>query len=96
MGHLQVRGSSARIGHYAGYKGKTRMIEWHKITLEDLEMVNSGKQYMVNKNLNSGSDLEMTRGRRLVWSRLRASGVLDPGSNPGDPTNQNLGLQCLA
>ena len=25
-------------------------------------------------------------GCRLVWSRLGASGALDPGSNPGSPT----------
>jgi hypothetical protein len=26
-GHLQVRGNSARIGHYMGYEGKTRLVE---------------------------------------------------------------------
>ena len=42
-GHLQVRGKSARIGHYLGYKGSTRIIEWHKVN-----MVNNGNQKMVN------------------------------------------------
>ena len=28
------------------------------------------------------------RGCRLVWSRLVASGVIDPGSNPGSPINK--------
>ena len=26
-------------------------------------------------------------GCRLVWSRLVASGAIDPGSNPGSPTS---------
>ncbi len=28
---------------------------------------------------------ENNRGRGVVWSSLRASGALDPGSNPGAP-----------
>jgi hypothetical protein len=39
-------------------------------------------------------------GRRLVWSRLVASGAIDPGSNPGGPTKSilfpcELTLFCL-
>ena len=29
----------------------------------------------------------MRWGCRLVWSRLVASGAIDPGSNPGSPTS---------
>jgi len=47
--------------------------------------VNGSKSLEV-ETLNSGSDLEMARGRRLAWSRLRDLGSRDPGSNPGDPT----------
>jgi len=46
----------------------------------------NGNQSMGIKTLNSGFNQEKLRGRRLAWSRLRASGVRDPGSNPGDPT----------
>ncbi len=49
-GHLQIRGKSARIGHYRGYNGKTRFVEWHKIDIAYLDlMVINGKQSMVNK-----------------------------------------------
>jgi hypothetical protein len=44
-GSLQVRGKSARIGHYRGYSEKTRIVEWHMVPYE---MVNNGKQMMVN------------------------------------------------
>ena len=30
---------------------------------------------------------QLAWGCRLVWSRLVASGAIDPGSNPGSPTN---------
>jgi hypothetical protein len=33
-------------------------------------------------------------GCRLVWSRLVASGAIDPGSNPGSPTSSLFG-HCL-
>jgi hypothetical protein len=31
-----------------------------------------------------------TRRRRLAWSRLVGLGPIDPGSNPGGPTNSAL------
>jgi hypothetical protein len=42
MGSAQIRGNSVRIGHYKGYKGETRIVEWHPCTLEMLNMVNKG------------------------------------------------------
>jgi UDP-N-acetylglucosamine pyrophosphorylase len=52
-GHLQVRGNSARIGHYVGYRGSTRIVAWHKVDSQSLEMMvnngNHGNQSVVNK-----------------------------------------------
>ena len=52
-GHLQKRGKSIRVGHYIGYKGKTRIIKWHRIDNNLSNMVNNGKQIMVNNKPNS-------------------------------------------
>ena len=49
MGFLQQRGNSARVGHYLGYRGKTRMVEWHRVNASNLEMVNNGNQLLVIK-----------------------------------------------
>jgi hypothetical protein len=51
-GSLQIRGKSARVGHYRGYSEKTRVVEWHSITYEMVNMVNNGKQLMVNNTPN--------------------------------------------
>ena len=48
-GHLQVRGSSARIGHYVGYDGKTRIVEWHRVDGNQFTTVNNGNQLLVIK-----------------------------------------------
>jgi len=51
-GYLQVRGKSARVGHYKGYNGKTRIIEWHKADYNTINsMVNNGNQNMVNNEI---------------------------------------------
>jgi len=62
-GHLQVRGNSARIGHYMGYEGKTRLVEWHRVDGINLEMLNNGKQSLVNKTLNLGFNSLTQTGR---------------------------------
>ena len=48
MGHLQVRGKSARVDHYVDYDGKTRIVQWHKVDAGNLNLVNNGNQNMVN------------------------------------------------
>jgi hypothetical protein len=40
MGFVQQRGNSVRIGHYVGYKGKTRIVEWHKVDGNQLLVIN--------------------------------------------------------
>jgi hypothetical protein len=40
LGYVQQRYRSVRVGHYKGYKGKTRIIEWHCTTANDVLMVN--------------------------------------------------------
>jgi hypothetical protein len=53
QGHLQIRGNSARIGHYLGHRGSTRMVEWHKLDSQSFDVMvnngNHGNQSMVNK-----------------------------------------------
>lgn len=49
-GHLQVRGSSARIGHYVGCDGRTRIVEWHRIDGNQFKTVNNGNQLLVIKS----------------------------------------------
>ena len=44
-GFLQVRGKSRRVGHYRGFKGKTRVVEWHALTAE----VVINKKTVINK-----------------------------------------------
>jgi len=40
-GSVQQRGNSFRVGHYKGYRGDTRLIEWHCTTREALDVVNN-------------------------------------------------------
>ena len=90
------------VQHYIKSTGK---IEWcylgryDSLPLEYKEAIHNNTQHYTqnDRNLNnfestfiSENTEEMLRGRRLAWSRLRASGVRDPGSNPGDPTNQEI------
>jgi len=45
-GSLQQRGqsyNSVRVGHYRGYKGKTRIIEWHSTNAKAVHLVNKGR-----------------------------------------------------
>jgi hypothetical protein len=66
QGHLQIRGNSGRVGHYKGYKGKTRIILWHKIDPEQLITI-AGKQGLVNNKLSSKSVSRNIGGRSLAW-----------------------------
>ena len=54
-GHLQIRGSSARIDHYIRYRNGTRVVEWHRLDVQGLESVvnngNHGNQSMVNEEI---------------------------------------------
>jgi hypothetical protein len=47
--HLQVSGSSARIGHYVGCDGKARIVEWHRLDGNQSTTVNNGNQLLVIK-----------------------------------------------
>jgi len=56
-GSLQQRYNSVRVGHYKGYKGKTRIIEWHSTNIKAVLVVNKkevgldehGKLYLFTK-----------------------------------------------
>jgi len=39
-GSLQQRYNSVRVGHYKGWKGKTRIIEWHPTNIQAVLVVN--------------------------------------------------------
>ena len=57
MGHLQVRGQSARVGHFQGYEGNTRIVEWHKVDASNLDSVingNHSNQSLVINKLKMG------------------------------------------
>ena len=43
QGYVQQRYHSVRVGHYKGYKGKTRIIEWHATNIEAVLVVNKGE-----------------------------------------------------
>jgi hypothetical protein len=45
-GSMQQRYNSVRVGHYKGFEGKTRIVEWHCTTIKDV-LVNNGS-LMVN------------------------------------------------
>ena len=74
-GSAQIRGKSVRVGHYKGYHGQTRIIEWHATNLDAIKMVNNDKMVnknMVNKNLNLASNSQnKLGGRSLAWSGHR-------------------------
>jgi hypothetical protein len=40
--------TSLRIGHYNNYQGKTLKVQWHKVAVNHLGMVNNGNQTLVN------------------------------------------------
>ena len=44
-GHLQIRGSSARVGHYAGCGNGTTKVQWHKLEVQDLEKTAKNGKY---------------------------------------------------
>jgi hypothetical protein len=42
-GSLQQRYRSVRIAHYKGYHGKTRTLEWHSTTIQNVLLVNKNR-----------------------------------------------------
>jgi hypothetical protein len=49
-GHLQVRGNSARVQHYLGFKDGKRVYEWHKLPYDYFQMVVNGSKKMEVKS----------------------------------------------
>jgi integrase len=77
-GSAQIRGNSVRVGHYKGYHGETRIVEWHPTTLEALNMVNN----LVNNNLKNDSEYQNNRAEvgkrysaRLISCNLMVNNV---------------------
>ena len=67
MGFLQVRGNSARVGHYIGYHGKTRMVDWHRMDAGNLVINgNHGNQTMVINKSDMSIFNETMRARSSV------------------------------
>ena len=68
MGFLQVRGKSARVGHYLGYSGKTRMVEWRRMDASNRVVNgNHGNQSMVINKSEMSVFNENKSGRSLAW-----------------------------
>ena len=53
--------------------------------MDVLGLLLMGNAYFVDLQEKIALEVQ-SRGCRLVWSRLVASGAIDPGSNPGSPT----------
>ena len=90
-GHLQIRGNSARIGHYRGYRDKTRIVEWHKVNIETLSMVINGNQPVVNKNPKIIPESQLDQPRWPSWLGHRLGKAEVAGSNPARGSSTPLG-----
>ena len=70
-GSAQIRGNSVRVGHYKGYRGETRIVEWHATTMEALNVVNNhGKQNLDKEDLSLISHAEVGKrysARLIIW-----------------------------
>jgi hypothetical protein len=65
-GFVQQRGNSARAGHYVRYRGKTRIVQWHK--------VKDGNQLLVN-NSNQSSGGMVNKKPKSAFFNAMAGGV---------------------
>jgi hypothetical protein len=70
IGHLQVRGQSARVGHCLGYDGRTRIVERHRINVHHLNLViNSLKStaFSLNKSLRRDLDPRPLPSTKIMY-----------------------------
>ena len=88
-GFLEIRGRSYRVKYYIGYIDNKRKYNIHTLTSNEIVGINGNQLLGINRT-HSTFKSENKRGCRLVWSRLLASGVRDPGSNPGSPTKSPM------
>jgi|GEM_PF-5966541 len=61
MGYTQIRKQYARIAHYRGFKGESRLVDWHSTTIEELQKVNP--QIVINNVINE-SQVFVINGRK--------------------------------
>ena len=78
-GTVQVRGNSARIGHYRGYRGKTRIIEWHRIQPQMMHLLVNNDS-LVNNSLNMVNNMV---NKKPILAR---SSFLEPRAGFGPAT----------
>ena len=78
IGSLQLRGNSARIGHYKGIQGKTRVVEWHSVKMVNM-VNNDGKKTVKIDKPNSSRYEQTAREPERIWSLGRD---LDPRPLP--------------
>lgn len=75
-GSLQQRYNSVRVGHYKGWKGKTRIIEWHSTNIQNVLMENKtkiglderGKLYLFTKPLDEDHEKDHCLPKRQIMS----------------------------
>ena len=81
MGYTQIRKQYARIAHYRGYKGDSRLVGWHSTTIEELQkmnpdiVINESQVFVINGRKTNSTlitscrqthNLEFVRGKRLM------------------------------
>ena len=102
-GHLQVRGNSARVGHYVGCSGSTRMVEWHTV---DASVITGNHSSVIRAVAAVTGDMDKARiGVQQGFKErngLHGGGLVDQwydrltcnqevgGSNPPQSTNNSI------
>jgi hypothetical protein len=74
-GSIQMRGKGARVGHYKGIQGKTRVVKWHPITKEQLQRVFTN---LVNKSDSTS--------KSILSSNQKSERLVEPSAGFGPAT----------
>jgi hypothetical protein len=88
MGHIQIRGSNARIMHYKGYEGKKRVYERHAIPKEALAKIgNQSGNQPLEMEINGSKKLEINNlNLGFKWENM----ARDVGFEPTRPFDHRL------
>ena len=81
LGYLQIRGSSARVGHYLGFKNGVRIVEWHRLDAHDFgtSEINGnkfGNKLLLGKEAESPESLSEKVGNERKNVDKGVNGVL--------------------
>lgn len=82
-GSVQQRGNSVRVGHYKGYHGNTRIVEWHCTTMKDLgitsdihKILEENKESTETQDFTWFSQLDRERQREILLHIIGKSCIL--------------------